>query len=106
MIKDLQLNKVGHNADEKRDLVLSVVLDLIGMSTFLIPVFGEFGDILWAPISGYLMTKIYKGVSGKMVGVFVFLEEVLPFTDFIPTFTIMWYYTYRIKKQPKRKGAN
>lgn len=106
MIKDLQVKKVAMSSDERRDLILSVVLDLIGMGTFTIPFLGEFFDILWAPISGYLMTRIYKGTSGKVAGVIDFIEEIIPFTDVIPTFTIMWYYTYRIKKQPKKKGAN
>lgn len=106
MIKDLQVKKGIETSDENRDFVLSVILDLIGMSTFMIPFLGEFADVIWAPISGYLLTRIYKGVSGKMVGVVAFIEELIPFTDFIPTFTIMWFYTYRIKKQPKKKGAH
>jgi len=99
MTNDLQLsNSIKDTSDKKRDLILSIVLDVIGMATYLIPVLGEFSDILWAPISGFLMTRIYKGFSGKVAGVFAFIEEVIPFTDFIPTFTLMWIYTYKIKK--------
>jgi hypothetical protein len=29
--------------------------------------------------------------------VVVFIEEILPITDFIPTFTLMWLYTYVYK---------
>jgi|SRR6478672_291322 len=105
MIKELNLKKVDMASNERRDLILSVVLDLIGMGTFTIPFLGEFFDILWAPISAYLMTRIYKGTSGKVASVIDFVEEIIPFTDVIPTFTIMWYYTYRIKKQPQKKGA-
>lgn len=104
MAKQLQLQNPASN--KERDLILSIIIDLIGMSTFLIPIFGELGDLLWAPIAGFLMTRMYKGTSGKMAGIVTFLEEVLPFTDFIPTFTIMWFYTYKIKRQDKIKGAN
>jgi len=106
MINDIQLNNVTNASDKTRDLILSIVLDLIGMATFLIPVLGEFSDILWAPISGYLLTRIYKGTTGKMVGIFAFLEELIPFTDFIPTYTLIWIYTYIIKKKNQNKGVN
>lgn len=106
MINDLQLNKVTNTSDKNRDIILSIILDLIGIATFLIPFLGEFVDILWAPISGYLLTRIYKGVTGKMAGIFAFLEELIPFTDFIPTYTLMWIYTYIIKKEDQKKGAN
>ncbi|NVJ87913.1 MAG: hypothetical protein HWD82_00520 [Flavobacteriaceae bacterium] len=66
-------------------LLLSILLDLIG----LIPLI----DIIWAPISGYIMTQLYKGTKGKVAGVISFIEEIIPFSDFIPTFTIMWFYT-------------
>lgn len=68
-----------------KKLALSIVLDLIG----LIPLI----DIIWAPASGYIMTKMYKGTKGKVAGVISFVEEIIPFSDFIPTFTIMWFYT-------------
>jgi hypothetical protein len=100
MSKEIQLQKnIDFQNDKTRDLILSLVLDLIGMITFVIPGIGEFGDVIWAPISAYLMTKIYKGTAGKIAGIFSFLEEVLPFTDFIPSFTIMWFYTYVFKKE-------
>ena len=87
--------------DKSRDLILSLALDLVGMATFLIPALGEIGDLLWASIAGYMMTRIYKGASGKVAGVFAFLEEIIPFTDFIPTFTLMWIYTYVFKREKK-----
>lgn len=89
--------------DKNRNLILSLVLDIIGMATFIIPVLGEIGDLLWAPIAGYMMTRIYKGASGKVAGVFAFLEEIIPFTDFIPSFTLMWIYTYVIKTEKKER---
>ena len=40
---------------------------------------------------------MYKGTIGKLAGVFGFIEELVPFIDFVPTFTITWFYTYVIK---------
>jgi hypothetical protein len=54
--------------------------------------------VVWAPIAGFLMTRMYKGTVGKVAGVFAFLEEIIPFTDVIPSFTLTWIYTYLIKK--------
>jgi hypothetical protein len=79
-----------------KKLVLSIVLDIIGFFT-VFPI-----DLAWAPISGYLMTRMYKGNLGKTAGVISFLEEIIPFSDVIPTFTIMWVYTYVIKKEEKK----
>lgn len=79
------------NLNKYKKLVLSLVLDAIGMITFL--------DIIWAPLSGYIMTKMYRGNEGKVAGVISFLEEIIPGLDIIPTFTIMWIYTYVIKSE-------
>lgn len=80
-----------------KKLILSIVLDIIGFFT-IIPF-----DVIWAPISGYIMTKMYKGNKGKVAGVISFLEEIIPFLDVIPTFTIMWIYTYVIHKEDKKE---
>lgn len=73
-----------------KKLGLSLLFDALGFVSFAVPVF----DIVWAPAAGYLMTKMYKGKSGKIAGIIVFVEEALPFLDVVPTFTIMWVYTY------------
>ena len=92
-IADLELAK-----NKTRNLLLGILFDIIGMLSFTIPLIGEFSDVIWAPLAGYLMTYMYKGKIGKIGGVVTFLEEIIPFTDFIPTFTLTWMYTYLIKK--------
>jgi hypothetical protein len=82
-----------------KKLVLGIVLDAVGYVSFLIPGIGEFSDIVWAPASGWLMIKLYKGKPGKIAGVVTFVEEALPGFDVIPTFTLMWLYTYVFKKE-------
>ncbi len=81
-----------------------ILFDIIGMSTMAIPVIGPFLDILWAPFAAKKMTDMYKGTEGRIASVLVFLEEILPFTDIIPTFTLMWLYTFVWKKQPMPKA--
>ncbi|TGV04667.1 hypothetical protein [Flavivirga rizhaonensis] len=82
-----------------KKLVLSIGLDAIGYISFVIPGIGEFSDIIWAPLSGYIMTRLYKGKAGKIAGVIAFTEEALPGLDVIPTFTLMWLYTYVFKNK-------
>ena len=75
-------------------LFLSLALDAVGFIP--VPFFG----FLWAPLAGYIMTKMYKGRKGKIAGVVSFLEELLPI-DVLPTFTIMWFYTYIVYREIK-----
>ena len=78
-------------------LFLSLLLDGMGYISFIFPPF----DFIWAPLSAYIMTKLYKGRKGKVAAVISFAEEALPFLDVIPTFTLMWLYTYVLN--PKRE---
>ena len=74
-----------------KKLILSILFDAIG--------FIPFTDIVWAPLSAYLMTKMYKGKEGKVAAIISFIEEAIPFLDVVPTFTIMWFYSYVINKE-------
>lgn len=85
-------------SDKKTKLLLSLIFDGIGMLTYVVPIFGEPIDVIWAPISGILLMLMYKGTVGKIAGLFGMIEELIPFTDIIPTFTITWFYTYIIRK--------
>ncbi len=83
---------------KQRLLLLSLLFDAIGMLSFAIPFIGEFSDIIWAPLAAWLMTRMYKGRIGEIAGVVTFIEEILPGMDFLPTFTMMWFYTYVFKR--------
>jgi len=74
-------------------LLLSLLFDALGYVSLVFPPF----DFVWAPLSAYLMTKLYKGREGKIAAVISFVEEALPFLDVIPTFTLMWLYTFVFK---------
>jgi hypothetical protein len=70
---------------------ICILMDLIGMASYALPGLGEFSDIVWAPVSGYIFYKLFGGRFGLVGGVLDFLEEILPYTDIIPSFTIAWF---------------
>ena len=73
-------------------LIACLIMDLIGMSSYLLPFIGETEDVIWAPISGLIFYFLFgKKRFGMVGGIFSFLEEILPGTDIIPTFTIAWW---------------
>ncbi|MEO1030491.1 hypothetical protein [Winogradskyella sp.] len=78
-----------------KKLALGLLLDGLGYVSLIFPPF----DFIWAPLSAYLMTKLYKGREGKIAAVIAFIEEALPFLDVIPTFTLMWLYTYVLSSE-------
>ncbi len=73
-----------------KKLFLGLLFDALGYVSFVFPPF----DFVWAPLSAYLMTKLYKGRKGKIAAAITFVEEALPMLDVVPTFTLMWLYTY------------
>lgn len=85
------------NNRKKRHLWIGLALDSLGMISFAIPGIGEFSDVVWAPLAAFCMTRMYQGNLGKVAAGVAFLEEALPFLDFIPTFTLTWYYYYYVK---------
>jgi hypothetical protein len=64
-------------------LLICILMDIIGYATYSIPVFGELGDIVWAPISAIIFYR----------------------TDFIPSFTIMWIWQSLRKTADNRQSA-
>jgi hypothetical protein len=81
------------------NIFLCIILDLIGMASYFLPAMGEFADLVWAPISAILFYILFGGRFGMIGGVLNFLEEIIPFTDIIPSFTIAWF----IRKQESDK---
>jgi hypothetical protein len=73
-------------------LVFCIVMDVIGCATYILPVVAEFIDIVWAPISAYIFYKTFGGRVGQIGAVLNFIEEIIPGTDIIPSFTIAYFY--------------
>jgi len=86
-------------------LLFCLAMDAIGMLTFTIPWFGEFGDIIWAPLSAIIFYASFGGKKGALGAVFSFMEEILPFLDFIPTFTIGWLYFRYVGSKELESGT-
>lgn len=83
------------NLSRKKRLLLGLLFDAVGMLSFFFPV----ADVVWAPLSAYLMLKMYPGTTGKVAGVISFLEEAIPGLDFFPSFTLTWFYFYYWEKR-------
>ncbi|MEP7319245.1 MAG: hypothetical protein ABI921_10895 [Panacibacter sp.] len=79
---------------QQPSLIFCLAMDIVGYLTYAIPGIGEFADIIWAPVSGFIFYKSFGGWKGAFGGIFNFAEELLPGTDFIPSFTIMWVAQY------------
>ncbi|MBG9376872.1 hypothetical protein I5907_11535 [Panacibacter sp. DH6] len=88
-------------SNQKTSLLFCIVMDIVGYATYAIPGLGEFGDIIWAPVSGLIFFKTFGGWKGAFGGIFNFAEELLPGTDFIPSFTIMWLFQYAAGRKTK-----
>lgn len=64
-----------------------VAMDVAGDASELIPVLGELTDVAFAPASAGVLQLLFKSPG---ISAFGFIEEILPFTDVIPTFTLSW----------------
>ena len=84
-MKDKILKK--YNKIKYLKLILAVMIDLIGVTTYLIPGLGEGGDFVWAPISGVLILVLFPNHKRMALGGVI--EELLPFTDLVPTAFLM-----------------
>jgi hypothetical protein len=75
-------------------LALCLLMDMLGCASYMLPFFGEFFDLVWAPVSAIIYWRMFGGVKGLFGGSLNFLEELLPGLDIIPTFTITWFMQY------------
>lgn len=80
-------------------LIIGLLFDFIGMMSYIVPLLGETFDFIWAPISALAIFIMYRGVAGALAGIISGVEEVFVGIDFIPTFTLMWVYTYYLKNK-------
>ena len=72
-------------------LTLSLAVDAVGVSSFLLPGLGEATDAGWAPVSAILVQALY---GSKLLTAIDFVEEALPFSDALPTACIGWVLEY------------
>ncbi len=91
-----------YNMTKKPSLWLCLLFDAVGSLSYLLPAVGEWTDVIWAPISAFLFYRLFGGKTGKVGAVVSFVEELFPFIDIIPTFTIGYICT-RLRKEPQAK---
>ncbi len=84
----------------KPSLLLCIVMDLLGAATYILPFLGESFDLIFAPISAVVYYFTFGGKLGIIGGTINFIEEILPGTDIIPTFTITWLMLKYKEKYP------
>ena len=87
------------NELKNRSLIYALIIDVIGMLTYLIPVAGDIVDFIWAPISGILIYFLFRKSLGFVGGSVGFIEELMPQTDIIPTATILWFIRFVFNKK-------
>jgi len=90
---------MNDSMSKNKKLMLGLFFDACGYISYVFPPF----DFLWAPLSAYFMTKLYSGTKGKVAATIAFIEEALPIVDFIPSFTLMWIYTYVFSKEENKE---
>lgn len=70
---------------------LCILLDAIGMASYIVPVWGEWIDVVWGPLSAIIFYILFGGKTGMIGAAITFAEESLPFTDVVPMFTIGYF---------------
>lgn len=90
-----------------KKLVKCVLLDAVGMASIAIPVVDPFIDVVWAPIAASISYKMFGEKRGKYTSLVTFIEELLPMSDVIPSFTIFWFLFdfLGIGKEKERVGS-
>lgn len=73
-------------------LWLCIGMDLLGSLSYALPIWGEWFDIVFAPISAFMFYLLFGGRVGKIGAIVNFTEEIMPFIDIIPTFTLAYFY--------------
>jgi len=48
-------------------------------------------DVIWAPVAASISFKMFGERRGKFTSLITFVEELLPLTDVVPSFTIFWF---------------
>ncbi len=77
-------------------LVLALLIDFVGLLSYFVPITGELFDAIWAPTAAFLVYFLFhRKLSWAS---FIFIEELLPFGDAIPSATMAWYFMYHKKR--------
>ena len=78
---------IGKMDRKYKKLIKCLALDAIGMASAAMPII----DVVWAPLAASISYKMFGEKRGKLTSIITFIEEILPVTDVIPSFTIFWF---------------
>lgn len=100
------MSNVPERFDMVGELLGSVLIDVMGLVSYVIPGVGEFSDIATAPITVYWILEMLTDVDNvsedsfeaQAFAVFGGLEELAPVIDIIPSATMAWVYKWRYMK--------
>jgi hypothetical protein len=84
---------------QKVPLSFCITMDLLGCASYFLPFLGEWFDIIWAPISAVIFYWKFGGKTALFGTIFNLIEELFPYTDFIPTFTLAYFWEKRKKNK-------
>ena len=87
------LAEIGLPKNMIGQLVVSLLIDFIGSSSYLLPGVGEAFDVAWAPIQTILLMAMYDETMPSLKYI-SFFEEIMPFTDVLPSGTLGWVRRY------------
>lgn len=93
----IEIRKSEEKMKNGLKLAGSLVIDTLGLASYAIPVWGEFADVIFFAVEAAWIKLAYKSWKFAALGG---LEEILPFTDFIPACIISHY--FYVKKQKKK----
>ena len=83
-------------------LIQSLLIDAIGMATYLVPGLGESFDLMVAPILAIWIWRLHGSWIAGSIG---FFEEILPYTDIFPTATATWCYRFLLRDRKSESPA-
>lgn len=92
-------------------LLVCLTIDGIGSGSYLLPFLGELTDLVWAPVQTVYLLALYDEITATRMGgssnnlapsswarsivqYGSLLEELLPFTDVLPSATLTWLLEY------------
>jgi hypothetical protein len=79
-------------------LMISIGIDLLGYASYLMPFWGELLDVAFIGLEGWWIYHAYGSKKWTIIGI---TEELLPFTDFIPSCTLAHYFNVTRKNKMK-----
>ena len=82
----------------------SILIDIMGVLSYVVPGIGEASDIATAPITVAWIFEMVSDVeepdssAAELLSAFGGIEELAPFIDIIPSATIAWAYKWYVMK--------